>query len=132
MIRDGGLKIRSDIFQEPNLYTDNWMAAINFNTTLPEKLFPFKIPLRVFLDVGTMAEYWKKESGTSRFLFVGGLQLSLFKDLLHFCAPIVYSKEFRNNLLTVPEENKFFKRLSFSIDIHRFNLRKVTGNRFPF
>ncbi|WP_315816466.1 hypothetical protein [Paraflavitalea speifideaquila] len=33
---------------------------MNFNTTLPNKLLPFKIPVRVFLDVGTYAEAWKK------------------------------------------------------------------------
>ncbi|WP_315816465.1 hypothetical protein [Paraflavitalea speifideaquila] len=59
---------------------------------------------------------------------MAGLQLSLFKDLLNVYAPIFYSREFRDNLKTAPEENTFGKRLSFSIDIHRFNLRKIIGN----
>jgi hypothetical protein len=132
MMRDGGLKLRSDQFQDPPIYTDNWMMALNFNSTLPENLFPVKIPLRIFLDVGTMDEFWRAGSTTSRFLYVGGLQLSLLKNMLNFYAPIIYSKEFGNNLKTLPEENKFFRKLSFSIDIHRFNLRKVTGNQIPF
>jgi hypothetical protein len=105
------------------------VASINLATTLPEKLFPFKLPVRIFFDAGTYADAWKKGATTSRFLYVGGLQLSLFRDILHFYAPIIYSKQFRDNLKTVPEENKFFKKLSFSIDIHRFNLGKFTGNR---
>ncbi len=128
MMRDGGLKLRTDLFAGLQGRSDNWIASMNFNTTLPNKLLPFKLPVRVFLDVGTYAEAWKKNAETSRFLYVAGLQLSLFKDLLNVYAPIFYSKEFRDNLKTAPEENTFGKRLSFSIDIHRFNLRKIIGN----
>ena len=131
MMRDGGLKLRTDLFSGLQGRSDNWIASINFATTLPEKLFPVKLPVRIFLDAGTYADAWEKGASTSRFLYVAGLELSLFKDLLHFYAPILYSKEFRDNLKTVPEENKFFKKLSFSIDIHRFNLRKFVGGQVP-
>jgi hypothetical protein len=126
MMRDGGLKLRTDLFSGLQGRSDDWIASINLATTLPSKLFPLPIPLRLFLDAGTYAEAWKKDATTSRFLYVAGLELTLLKDLLHVYAPILYSREFRDNLKTVPEENKFFKKLSFSIDIQRFNLRKVT------
>lgn len=132
MMRDGGLKLRTDIFQDLQGRSDNWVAALNFNTTIPKSLLPIPVPLRIFFDVGTYADSWKTNSNTSRFLFVGGLQVSLFKDLLNIYAPLIYSKEFRDNLKTVPEENKFGKKISFSIDIHRFNLRKLTKNKIPF
>lgn len=127
MMRDGGLKLRTDLFSGLQGRSDNWVAAMNFNTTLPNNLLPFKLPVRIFLDVGTYAEAWKKNAETSRFMYVAGLQLTLFKDLLNVYAPLLYSKEFRDNLKTVPEENTFAKKLSFSIDIHRFNLRKLTA-----
>ena len=98
---------------------------MNFTTTLPDKLFPIKIPIKLFLDVGTYAEAWKKDGATSRFLYVGGLQLSLLGDLINIYAPVIFSSEFRNNLKTVPEDFKFFKRLSFSIDLHTLNSRKI-------
>jgi hypothetical protein len=126
MMRDGGLKLRTDLFSGLQGRSDNWVASMNFNTTLPNDLLPFKLPVRIFLDVGTYAEAWKKNAETSRFLYVGGLQVSLLKDLLNVYMPLLYSKEFRNNLKTVPEENTFAKKISFSIDIHRFNLRKLT------
>lgn len=125
MMRDGGLKLRTDLFAGLQGRSDNWVASMNFNTTLPNNLFPVKLPVRIFLDVGTYADAWKKDAETSRFLYVAGLQLSLFKDLLNVYAPVLYSKEFRDNLKTSPEENTFGKRLSFSIDIQRFNLRKI-------
>lgn len=127
MVRDGGLKLRTDLFAGLQGRSDNWIASLNFNTTLPNKLFPFKLPLRLFLDVGTYAEAWEKESVTSRFLYVAGVQVSLFKDLLNVYAPLFYSKEFKDNLKTVPEQNTFGKRISFSFDIQRFNLRKIIG-----
>lgn len=125
MMRDGGLKLRTDLFAGLQGRSDNWIASMNFNTTLPNNLLPVKLPVRLFVDVGTYAEAWKKNAATSRFLYVAGFQLSLFKDLLNIYAPVLYSKEFRDNLKTTPEVNTFGKRLSFSFDIHRFNLNKI-------
>ena len=132
MLRDGGLKIRTDLFQGLQGRSDNWIASMNFNSTLPNKFFPIKTPLRLFLDVGTYAETWTREAATPKLLFVGGLQLSLFKDLLNVYAPIVYSRDFKENLQTVPEENTFFKKISFSIDIQRIQLRRFISANFPF
>jgi len=132
MMRDGGLKLRTDLFQGLQGRSDNWIAAINLNTTLPKKLLPFKFPLRLFMDVGTYAETWKNEAATPKLLFVGGLQLSIFKDLLNIYAPIVYSRDFRESLKSVPEENTFFRKISFSIDIHQFSLRKLIAGKLPF
>ena len=131
MMRDGGLKLRTDLFQGLQGRSDNWVTSLNFSTSLPQKLFPVKLPLKIFFDVGTYAEAWKKEATTSRFLYVGGLQVSLFKNMVNIYAPLVYSSEFRDNLKTVPEENKFFQRLSFSIDLHRFDLRRIVGYKVP-
>lgn len=132
MMRDGGLKLRTDLFQDLQGRSDDWVASLNLNTTLPENIFPPNFPVRLFVDVGTYAQAWKKDASLSKFLYVGGLQLTLFKELLNVYAPILYSKEFRDNLKTVPEENKFFKKISFSIDIHRFNLKKIINNQFLY
>jgi hypothetical protein len=128
MMKDGGLKIRTDLFQDLQGRSDNWIAALNFNSTLPSKLLPAVIPLKIFADVGTYAGAWGDNPLTSKFLYVGGLQLSFFKGLLNIYAPIVYSSDFSNSLKTVPEENTFWKKISFSIDIQDFNFRKITGN----
>ncbi len=126
MMRDGGLKLRTDKFQDLQGRSDNWVAAMNLNTTLPASIFPPKFPVKLFLDVGTYAGLWKRESTDSRFLYVAGVQLSVLKDVINIYAPLLYSKTFRTNISAVPEENKFFKKISFSIDIHRFNWRKLS------
>ena len=124
MMRDGDLKLRTDLFQDLQGRSDNWIASMNLNTTLPNKLFPFRLPIKIFLDVGTYAQAWDKNSTTSRFLYVGGLQLSILKDIINVYAPLFYSKEFKDQLKTVPDENTFFKKISFSIDIQKINTRK--------
>jgi len=124
MIRDGGLKMRIDQYDFLQGRSENWVAALNFNSTLPNHLFPVKLPIRLFFDVGTYAESWKSNAITSRFLYVGGVQLSLFKNVLNIYLPIVYSSDFRDQLKTIPTQNTFWKRITFSIDIQNINSGK--------
>jgi hypothetical protein len=108
-------------------YSENWIAAVNLNSTLPEKLFPVKLPLKIFFDAGTYAEAWKKNTTTPRLLYVGGLQLSLFKNILNIYAPVIYSKAFKEQLKTDKEANKFSKKITFSIDMQSLSFRKFTS-----
>lgn len=125
MIRDGGLKLRLDQYDFLQGRSENWVAAINFTSSLPQGILPFHLPIKVFADIGSFSEAWDKNSSTSRFLYVAGLQLSLFKNLLNVYAPIFYSNEFKDNLQSLPEQNKFFKKLTFSIDILQFDVKKI-------
>jgi Peptidase family M1 domain len=120
----GGLKLRLDPYGSVQGFSEKWVAAFNVSSTLPDKLFPVKLPLKVFLDAGTYAEAWGKNASTPRFLYVGGLQLSLFKNVLNIYAPIIYSKTFKEPLKTDKEANRFVKKITFSIDIQNISLRK--------
>jgi hypothetical protein len=123
MMRDGGLKLRTDIFEGLQGRSDDWVASVNLNTSIP--LLPSKVPLKVFFDAGTYAEAWDDDNPNPRFLYVAGLQLSLFKNVLNIYAPLFYSRQFRDQLKSVPEEDKFLKKVSFSIDIQRLDLKKL-------
>jgi len=131
MMKDGGLKLRTDVFQNLQGRSDNWVAALNFNTTLPKQIVPAIIPLKIFLDIGTYAGGWSSNSPTSQFLYVGGLQLSLLKNIINIYAPLVYSSDFSNSLKTLPQQNTFGKKISFSIDVQNINFRKIFRN-YPF
>ncbi len=120
----GGLKLRLDPYGYVQGQSENWVAAINVSTTLPDKLFPVKIPLKIFFDIGSYAEAWSKNASTSRFLYVGGLQLSLFKEVVTIYAPLIYSSDFRSALKTDSEANKFSKKITFSIDLQKLTLKK--------
>jgi len=124
MERDGNLKIRTDIFQGLQGRSDDWITAINLSTTIPKKILPLPFPLRIFADAGTYADAWKKDAAISRFLYVTGLQISI-GDIINIYAPLFYSREFSNSLKTVPEENKFIKKISFSINVQNLNVRKI-------
>ncbi|HMG83291.1 MAG TPA: hypothetical protein VK559_09680 [Ferruginibacter sp.] len=120
----GGLKFRSDLDQTLQGQSDNWVAALNFNTTLPNFLIPFKNPFRLFFDVGSYAEAWGANPQTNRLLYTGGIQLSLFKNILNIYAPIIYSSDFNSDFKSDAQQNTFFKRISFSIDVQNIKLRK--------
>lgn len=116
MMRDGGLKLRTDMFSGLQGRSDNWVASANLNTTVYRTF-----PVRIFFDAGTYAEAWDAENADPRFLYVAGLQVSLFKDVLNIYAPVIYSQVFRDQLKTVDGESSFGKTISFSIDLLRFN-----------
>ncbi|HYV53163.1 MAG TPA: M1 family aminopeptidase, partial [Chitinophagaceae bacterium] len=131
MVRDGAFKVRTDLLAEKVGKTDDWLIAMNLATGLPglnpfkslPETFPFK--LKVFADVGTYAEPWKKNSTADKFLFDAGFQLSVLKTLnIYF--PLVYSKVFKDYIQsTLPKKNRFLKVMSFSIDISNFKWRRL-------
>jgi hypothetical protein len=131
MVRDGAFKIRTDLLGDKIGKTDDWMLAINFNSDLPStinlaKLLPGDFSLKIFADIGTVAEAWKRNSNEDRFLFDAGLQLSFLKETIHIYAPLIYSRIFKDYVQSyLPKKNRFWRTFSFSIDISNFNLRKL-------
>ena len=76
--------------------------------------------------MGTNADAWKKDAETDHFLFDGGLQLSLFKNTVNIYVPLIYSSVYKNYIQsTLEKKDRFWKRISFSIDIANFNLRTI-------
>lgn len=130
MIRDGAFKVRTDLLSSKIGKTDNWLAAMNFNSSIPAnvnplQVLPFKLPLKVFADIGTYAEAWKKDAGTPRFLFDAGLQVSLFKNTINIYVPLLYSKVYKDYFKSTITEKRFVKNISFSIDIQNASLKKM-------
>ena len=121
MNRDGGLKLRIDDYDYVQGRSASWVSSLNFNTTLPNGLFPFPLPLRLFFDVGTYSEAWQNNPPTSHFLYVGGIQLSLFRNLLNIYAPLFYSSDFRDALAGV----NYGRKITFSIDIQNIQYKKL-------
>jgi Peptidase family M1 domain len=127
MDRDGFLKLRTDLFQGLQGRSDDWVASINLTSTLPPKIVPQWLPLKLFLDVGTYAAAWQSNPTTSHFLYVGGLELSLLHDIFRIYAPLAYSSDFSNQLKSVPGQNGFFHKISFSIDFENIPFRQLFG-----
>jgi len=84
-----------------------------------------KIPLKLFLDIGTYAEAWDKNAATSRFLYDAGFQLSLFKNIVNIYVPLLYSKVYRDYFKSTIPEKRFLKNISFCINFQNASLRKL-------
>lgn len=134
MERDGAFKVRTDLLADKVAKTDDWLIAANFSTTIPSNInplnmLPIKIPLKLFVDIGTYAETWKQDAETDRFLFDAGLQIPLFRENINIYIPLIYSKVYGNYFKsTIPKTERFWKKISFSIDISNFSFRKIDRN----
>lgn len=134
MIRDGGFKVRTDMLSNKVGKTDNWLAALNLNTSVPKKInplsiIPLDIELKAFLDIGTYAEAWHKDAETGKFLYNAGLQLSLVKNIINIYIPVLYSKVYGDYFKsTIPKERRFWNNISFSIDIQHFRLKELLNH----
>ena len=137
MMRDGGFKVRTDLYADKVGKTDDWLGAVNLTTDIPSGLnplsvLPVKIPLKLFLDIGTYGDAWKKEAELDRFIFDAGLQLSLFANTINIYVPVVYSRIYKDYVQSVLEKKgRLWKTISFSIDISNFSLRKI-NREFDF
>ena len=130
MIRDGGFKIGTDLLFDKAGKTDNWLAAVNFTSTIPESInplqvLPIKIPLKLFLDMGTSAATWNSSAGTGKFLYDAGLQVPIFKGMINVYVPLLYSKVYRDYFSSYITERKFIQKLAFSIDFSSKILKKA-------
>ena len=137
MMRDGAFKVRTDLLASKVGRTDDWLAALNLSSTIPDGLnplsmLPFKIPLKVFADIGTYAETWEPEAESDRFLFDAGLQVSLFFNRVNIYLPLVYSDVYKDYIQsTIEKRGRLWKKISFSIDIANFHPRQI-DRRFSF
>lgn len=123
--------MHTDLYADKVGKTDDWLAAANLSTTIPSgmnplSLLPVKIPLKLFLDIGTYADAWEKDAELDRFIFDAGVQLSLFANTINIYIPVTYSSIYKEYIQSVLEKKgRFWKTISFSIDISNFNLRKI-------
>ena len=126
MIRDGGFKVRTDLLASKVGKTDDWLAALNVSTVVPETfnplaVLPIKIPFKLFLDIGTYAEAWKQNAPTGKFVYDAGVQFSLLDDWINIYLPVFYSKVYSDYIKSTITSKRFLKNISFSIDIQKIN-----------
>ena len=130
MVRDGGFKVRTDLLSNKVGKTDNWLMALNLSADIPKgvnplSVFPVRLPIKVFADIGTSAGAWNREANSDRFLFDAGFELSLFKETVHLYVPVVYSRVYRDYFRSTLGAKRFWKILSFSIDLQNLSWRKL-------
>jgi hypothetical protein len=130
MERDGFFKVNTELLSDKVGKTDNWLMALNLSTSLPDNInplsvLPFKIPFKLFVDVGTYAEAWKENPATGRFVYDAGIEFPLLSSLIHVYVPLIYSKVYSNYYKSTLTENRFLKTISFTIDINQMQLKNL-------
>ena len=137
IMRDGGFKVRTDLLSDKVAKTDDWLIALNLNSTVPNSInplsiLPIKIPLHVFFDLGTYSEPWKKDSPEDRFVFNAGLHLPLFAETLNIYIPLFYNKVYSDYLKSTIPENRFWKTISFTINFFQNKELRKLNNQLEF
>ncbi len=130
MERDGFFKVKTDFLSNKIGKDDNWLGAINLSSTIPNQInplsiLPIKIPIKLFFDVGTNASLWNEDGSSGKFLYDGGFQLSIFKDVLNIYFPLVYSKVYGNYFKSTIPGNTFKNNISFSINFKNLEFNKI-------
>lgn len=118
----GFFKVATPYLTEPIGQTDDWLAAINLTSDLPDginpfSVLPFKLPVRVFMDLGTYSNLWSENPDAGRFLYDAGLQVSVFKEAVTIYFPLLYSKFYRDTYKSMGDLGTYSKRIRFSISL---------------
>ena len=134
MNRDGYFKIRTDLLSQKIGRTDDWLIAANLTSAIPDNINPFnllpvKLPVKLFFDLGTYAEAWKQDAETDRFLFDAGIYFPLWSETINIFVPLLSSSVYGDYYTsTIPKNQRFWKKISFCIDISNFSFRKIDRN----
>ncbi len=133
MLRDGYFKVSTPLLNDPVGKTDNWLLSVNLASDIPDqinplKVLPFKLPVQLFVDIGTYSDAWNDENGDGRFLYDAGIKLSIIKSAFNIYLPIFYSKVFRDYYKSFYPDKRFAHTISFSFDLSQLQPNKLYRN----
>lgn len=116
-MQEGGFKLPTNLYANPLGRSDDWLMALNLKTDLPFG----KLPLRLYVDVGTFADAKQINPNGNAVSFISGLELHLFDEMFTLYAPLVMSKGYSNYLKEMYPEKKLLNSISFSLNIQNMN-----------
>jgi hypothetical protein len=129
-MQEGGFKIPTPYYANPLGRSDDWLLALNIKTDLPLG----KIPLRIYLDIGSFADAKNLNPEGTKISYVGGLELDLFKDAFSIYAPLVMSDDYSNYLTQDfgggKGSSKFLRGITFSWNIQNVNWLRLPATAF--
>ena len=130
MQRDGFLKLSTPLLNEPVGKTDDWLISVNISGDIPDEInplnvLPFKLPVQLFIDIGTYSDAWKDENSNGRFLYDAGIKLSILKSAFSVYLPLVYSKVYRDYYKSFYPDKRFSHTVSFAFDLGQLQPNKL-------
>jgi hypothetical protein len=116
---EGGFKIPTHLYASQIGRSDNWLFAVNLSTDIP------KLPLRLFLDVGTFSNAAKLNPSGQKILYDGGIEVALPYDIISVYFPLVMSKDFNDYMKSMYGNKVFGNSIVFRMDLHKINWMKA-------
>ncbi|HYK48069.1 MAG TPA: M1 family metallopeptidase [Parafilimonas sp.] len=133
MARDGFFKVGTDLLNEKIGKTDDWLMALNFAADIPKlhgvSLLPFKLPIKIFADIGTYSDAWQ-DNTSARFLYDAGIQVSILRSFVNVYVPILYSKVYSDYFKSTLGDSYFWKTIAFDINLDFFKINNLS-NKIP-
>jgi hypothetical protein len=133
---DGGFKVGHGASLASVLgFSNDFICSVNLIADLPKKL-PFNLPLRPYFDIGytsDLSSLGEDRVLKDKFLYSGGLSLSLLKGGVEVYFPIVNSSNLRRQYQTVAAETAksspvkwdYLHWISWSINLQSLHPRKL-------
>lgn len=90
--------------------SSKWLLALNLKSPTVKK-----IPLRLFVDVGTSE--FNEAMLNQRVLYDAGVNLCLWKNIFEIYIPVLYSSDIKTNLKAIGKD-KFFDTIRFTLNLH--------------
>lgn len=129
-MQEGGFKIPTPYYANPLGRSDDWLLALNIKTDLPLG----KLPLRLYVDIGSFADAKNLNPEGTKVSYVGGLELHLFKEAFSIYAPLAMSDDYSSYLSQDfggnKGKSKFLRGITFSWNIQNFNWLKLPATAF--
>ncbi len=125
--REGGMKAALGSSNKQGR-SNNYVFAINLKSDLPQNL-PLNLPIKPYFDLGYYrdARTLTANDDKSRQLWYQlGFTLEALDGAIGIHFPAVSSKHLKD-LLNADGQDNFFKRISFTIDLYKWNPWKIAG-----
>ena len=117
---EGGFKVPTPLYISQLGRSDNWLFAVNLSTDIP------KLPLRLFLDVGTFSNAARLNPSGQKILSDAGVEVPLFYDVVSVYFPVVLSKDFKDYMKSMYGNKVFANSIVFRLDLNKINWIKAT------
>lgn len=113
-MQEGALKINTLMYANQLGLSSDWLGAINLESDLPFG----NLPIRVFADLATFTNARNINPTGAPFLWDAGIQLHL-SEILKINVPLLYSKDYKDYIVSIYGRNAFWNTISFTFDIHK-------------
>jgi hypothetical protein len=122
--KDGGFRMRTNGVMPRIGESSSWILSINLKAPLP-----FFMPLFLFADGGfAPSDDASSFAGYDVFQYDAGIGLKIIPGFVEVYWPLFYSPDMEKNLIPTDLYDRWYKRISFTFNLERFNPFEMIRN----